>query len=42
MCNVLFESVIDDWIDNYNQSKPDAMVELLQFFVHCAGCNGKL
>ncbi|XP_065680400.1 cohesin subunit SA-2 isoform X4 [Hydra vulgaris] len=35
-------SVIDDWIDNYNHNKSDAMVELLQFIVNCTGCNAQV
>lgn len=35
------QAVVDDWIDAYNKNKKAAMVDLLQFFVQCCGCNGE-
>lgn len=35
-------SVINDWIETYNDDKSQAMVELIQFFVNSSGCNAKV
>ncbi|XP_066922254.1 cohesin subunit SA-2-like isoform X2 [Clytia hemisphaerica] len=35
-------SVINDWIENYQSDKISAMTELIQFFVHCSGCNAEV
>lgn len=51
-CNSLFEhvkqgrsalqSVVDDWIESYRNNRDAALLELLQFFIHCSGCKGKI
>jgi len=35
-------SVINDWIESYIEDKVSAMRELIQFFVHCSGCNAEV
>eukprot|EP00794_Sanderia_malayensis_P010977 gene10977-12140_t len=35
-------AVLDDWIDNYNEDREGALVDLIQFFVQCCGCKGKV
>ena len=34
--------VVDEWIDEYKKDREKAIVELIQFFVQCCGCKGKL
>ena len=37
-----FKSLIDDWIEAYKQDRDVAMLDLIQFFIHCAGCKGRI
>ena len=34
--------MVDEWIDEYKKDREKAIVELIQFFVQCCGCKGKL
>uniref|UniRef100_A0A8C2Q3N5 Cohesin subunit SA n=1 Tax=Cyprinus carpio TaxID=7962 RepID=A0A8C2Q3N5_CYPCA len=33
-------SVIDDWIESYKQDRDLALLDLINFFIHCSGCKG--
>lgn len=33
---------MDDWIDGYNNDRDAALLELIQFFIQCSGCKGKI
>lgn len=39
---VLFnlQSVVDDWIESYKMDRDTALMELINFFIHCSGCKG--
>uniref|UniRef100_A0A9R1SS62 Cohesin subunit SA n=2 Tax=Cyprinus carpio TaxID=7962 RepID=A0A9R1SS62_CYPCA len=34
------QSVIDDWIESYKQDRDLALLDLINFFIHCSGCKG--
>uniref|UniRef100_A0A673MY91 Cohesin subunit SA n=1 Tax=Sinocyclocheilus rhinocerous TaxID=307959 RepID=A0A673MY91_9TELE len=34
------QSVIDDWIEAYKQDRDLALLDLINFFIHCSGCKG--
>ncbi|KAJ8310918.1 hypothetical protein KUTeg_012783 [Tegillarca granosa] len=36
------QSLVDDWIDSYNNDRDAALLELIQFFIQCSGCKGKI
>lgn len=36
----LHQTVIDDWIGNYNSDRASAMVDLIQVIIQCCGCKG--
>lgn len=36
------QSVVDDWIENYKQDRDAALLDLMQFFIECAGCKGRI
>ena len=38
--NIIFQAVLDDWIETYNEDREGAMVDLVQFVVQCCGCKG--
>ncbi|CAH8656349.1 unnamed protein product [Heterobilharzia americana] len=33
---------VDDWIEQYKTNREPAMLELIQFFISCSGCKGKV
>jgi len=37
-----FQSVIDDWIESYKQDRDLALLDLINFFIQCSGCKGKV
>ena len=39
---VYFQVVVDDWIENYKQDRDTSLLELIQFFIQCSGCKGKI
>uniref|UniRef100_A0A8C1N7R8 Cohesin subunit SA n=1 Tax=Cyprinus carpio TaxID=7962 RepID=A0A8C1N7R8_CYPCA len=34
------QSVVDDWIESYKTDRDSALLELINFFIHCSGCKG--
>ncbi|XP_070802439.1 cohesin subunit SA-1 isoform X2 [Pituophis catenifer annectens] len=34
------QSVVDDWIELYKQDRDIALLDLINFFIHCSGCRG--
>lgn len=38
----LSKTVIDDWIEAYKQDRDTALLDLIQFFIHCSGCKGRI
>lgn len=36
------QTIIDEWIEQYNINREPAMLDLMQFFVSCCGCKGKI
>ncbi|ELU02222.1 hypothetical protein CAPTEDRAFT_182123 [Capitella teleta] len=34
--------VVDDWIEQYKQDRDSALLDLIQFFIHCSGCKGRI
>ncbi|XP_067401809.1 cohesin subunit SA-2-like isoform X2 [Emydura macquarii macquarii] len=34
------QSVVDDWIEVYNQDRDVALLDLINFFIQCSGCQG--
>ncbi|KAI4872694.1 hypothetical protein NFI96_032481, partial [Prochilodus magdalenae] len=34
------QSVVDDWIEAYKQDRDLALLDLINFFIHCSGCKG--
>ncbi|XP_036421335.1 cohesin subunit SA-1-like [Colossoma macropomum] len=34
------QSVVDDWIESYKQDRDLALLDLINFFIHCSGCKG--
>ncbi|VDP76540.1 unnamed protein product [Schistosoma mattheei] len=36
------QTVVDDWIEQYKTNREPAMLELIQFFISCSGCKGKV
>lgn len=39
---IVFQSVVDDWIENYKSDRDSSLLELIQFFIQCSGCKGKI
>lgn len=37
---VLFQCVVDDWIESYKQDRDMALLDLINFFIQCSGCKG--
>ena len=33
---------MDDWIENYKSDRDSSLLELIQFFIQCSGCKGKI
>ena len=33
---------MDDWIESYKNDRDAALLELIQFFIQCSGCRGKI
>ena len=33
---------MDDWIEGYKLDRNAALLELIQFFIQCSGCKGKI
>lgn len=36
------QCVVDDWIEAYKQDRDIALLDLMQFFIQCAGCKGRI
>ncbi|XP_060595340.1 cohesin subunit SA-1-like isoform X2 [Ruditapes philippinarum] len=36
------QTVVDDWIENYKSDRDSSLLELIQFFIQCSGCKGKI
>ena len=36
------QSLIDDWIEAYKTDRDVALLDLIQFFIHCSGCKGRI
>ncbi|VDM34690.1 unnamed protein product [Hydatigera taeniaeformis] len=36
------QTLVDDWIEQYKTGRAPAMLELVQFFISCSGCKGKV
>lgn len=36
------QTLVDDWIEQYKTNRAPAMLELVQFFISCSGCKGKV
>lgn len=36
------QAVVDEWIESYKQDRDGALLELMQFFIQCSGCHGKI
>lgn len=34
--------VVDDWIETYKNDRDSALLDLMQFFIQCSGCKGKI
>ncbi|MFT7796092.1 cohesin subunit SA-2-like isoform X2 [Arapaima gigas] len=34
------QSVVDDWIESYKHDRDVALLDLINFFIHCSGCKG--
>uniref|UniRef100_A0A671KAD0 Cohesin subunit SA n=1 Tax=Sinocyclocheilus anshuiensis TaxID=1608454 RepID=A0A671KAD0_9TELE len=34
------QPVVDDWIESYKTNRDSALLELINFFIHCSGCKG--
>lgn len=39
---VLQQSVVDEWIESYKQDRDLALLDLINFFIQCSGCKGKI
>ena len=33
---------MDDWIESYKVDRNTALLELIQFFIQCSGCRGRI
>ncbi len=33
---------MDDWIETYKNDRDSALLDLIQFFIHSAGCKGRI
>jgi len=40
VCSLSLQSVVDDWIESYKTDRDSALLELINFFIHCSGCKG--
>lgn len=38
----VLQTIVDDWIEAYKINRDTALVALMQFFIHAAGCKGKI
>ncbi|CAL1527874.1 unnamed protein product [Lymnaea stagnalis] len=36
------QTVVDEWIEGYKIERNTALLELIQFFIQCSGCKGKI
>ncbi|CAH1781721.1 unnamed protein product [Owenia fusiformis] len=36
------QAVVDDWIEGYKSDRDTALLELIQFFIQCSGCKGRI
>ncbi len=36
------QTVVDDWIETYKNDRDSALLDLIQFFIHSAGCKGRI
>ncbi|GAB6019831.1 hypothetical protein CHUAL_001371 [Chamberlinius hualienensis] len=35
-------TVVDEWIESYKLERDSALLQLIQFFIQCSGCRGKI
>lgn len=42
LCFFFHQCVIDDWIESYKQDRDLALLDLINFFIHCSGCKGNV
>ncbi len=42
MSILFYQAVVDDWIESYKADRDAALLELIQFFIQCSGCKGKI
>ncbi|KAG1650209.1 Cohesin subunit SA-1 [Nymphon striatum] len=42
MGKISLQVVVDDWIESYKTDKDAALLDLMQFFIQCSGCRGKI
>lgn len=38
----MFQSIVDDWIEQYKTDRQNALVLLMQFFINASGCKGRI
>uniref|UniRef100_A0A4W5P0N1 STAG2 cohesin complex component n=1 Tax=Hucho hucho TaxID=62062 RepID=A0A4W5P0N1_9TELE len=36
------QSIVDDWIESYKNDRDIALLDLINFFIQCSGCKGRL
>lgn len=39
---LVFQSVVDEWIESYKHDRDVALLDLINFFIQCSGCKGTL
>lgn len=39
---LIFQAVVDDWIESYKVNRDAALLSLMQFFINASGCKGKI
>lgn len=37
-----FQTIVDEWIENYKQDRDMALMVLMQFFINASGCKGRI
>lgn len=38
----IFQSIVDDWIEQYKLDRQNALLNLMQFFINSSGCKGHI
>jgi cohesin complex subunit SA-1/2 len=39
---MLFQSIVDEWIESYKLDRESALIALMQFFINASGCKGRI